>query len=248
MESVLLRIMYIANSEKGRSSHTILVTDIPAIAAETAKLHKDIKATRKANKKNLKDVEMNDGDKAEVPSVGKVVVAGAVGPIRYDYNLRDKEQIAILSPDIEAAKILSAGVTAKSMIEAEFHKIYPDSVTSVQLVSDLSDLAPLVNEYMSLTQKLDDLVDGCESKLLNGKVVKRPSCYIFPIFGDAWTKEKYGGGLLKSVDAFDYYASRLTYLERVIPEEQKLAAKTAWPTSFVTFKSRKDREVAATSL
>ena len=250
-ESVILRIMYLANSAKGRSSHTILVTDIPAISAETSKQLKDIKNSRKSNK-NLKDAEMEevteDAAKAEeIPAIGQVV-GGAVDPIRYDYNLCDKDQIAILSPGTEATKVLATGVSPQRMIEAEFDKIYPNAVSSVQLVTDLSNLTPLVNEYMSLTQKLDDLVDGCEFKLSQGKEVKRPKTLIFPLLSDAWTKEKYGSGLYKSVDAFDYFAARLKWLERVIPEEQKLAARTAWPTAFVIFQTRKDKEIAATSL
>jgi hypothetical protein len=253
-ESVILRIMYIANSQKGRSSHTILVTDIPGISKDTSKQMKDIKAARKENKKRTMSNETElaevsaDEVQAELPSIGKVE-GGAVAPVRFDYNLNDKDQLAILLPDVEASKVLNSGVNPTEMVTAEFSKIYPDAVSSVQLVNGLENLAPLANEYTSLVEKLDDLVDGCEFKFKTGKEVKRPTTFIFPMFLGEWGKAQgYGGSLLKKVDAFDYYMSRIKELERVIPDEQRLAARTAWPSAFVTFETRKDREVCSTSL
>lgn len=254
LESVILRIMYIANSQRGRSSHTVLVTDIPDIAKETAKQMKEIKAARKENKKRTKSEasELTDLSseelKAELPSIGKVE-GGAVAPVRFDYNLRDKEQLDILLPDVEASKILTSGVNANEMVCAEFNKIYPDAVSSVQMVFGQDTLQPLVDEYKSVTEKLDDLVDGCEHNFKAGKVVKRPTTFIFPIFLGEWGKEQgYGSGLIKKVDAFDYYTARLKELERVILDEQKLAARQIWPSAFVTFETRKDKEICSTAL
>lgn len=75
--------------------------------------------------------------------------------------------------------------------------------------------------------------------------IERKKALIFPFKLGEWGKSMgYGKGLLKRVDAFEYYDARLTELEHLIDTEQHLTGKMNWPSAFVTFKSRRVQSAA----
>lgn len=290
-DSILLRIMFIANSPKGRSSHTVLVTDIPAVAGETAKKVGSIRECRKTNASTnsavkLKSVRENsataspvsppcksDADKLSSATSARVMLppghtssdqvhsddrvtpsaiirdaspsAPGMRRRRFTYDLKDES----LNPYVIAKKMLKTGMTAKEMVESEFSGVYPDNkVENVEMICDQSALEPLIQEYKKRKLALEDYLDECSFRFSKGQEVKRKKTFILPMTLGKWGKEKYGSGLIKRVDAFEFLISRLRELDFQIEQEQPLSAQMVWPSAFITFRSRQDQACASIAL
>lgn len=345
-ESVLLRIMFLANSVRGRSSHTVLVTDIPGVAKNTSKCNQDVKVARKLSRNRSNRVESDPGGSSrqgattvtgvetsgarasgtqgptsselrpltannvgvqgseagqlppkgpeediliispsngipppppppppppaappppsppdsDVPPEDDGLAGASTEPVlapsdqppcvlrqrrRYNYDLKDET----LDPTSVAEKAIESGLGSKAMVAGEFDRVYPKgAVAALQMVCNQNQLTPLVNEYNKVVQKLDDYLDECNFRLDHGKEVARKKVFVLVFLYGIWGKERYGGGLIKRVDAFDHYIARLKELERLILEEQPLAGQMMWPSAFVTFESRVNQAVASTSL
>ncbi len=67
-----------------------------------------------------------------------------------------------------------APVHMQEMVEAEFRSVYPgDAVSSVEIVSDVGVLLPIVEEYNKLKLGLEDYLDEVSFQLEKGLKVKR---------------------------------------------------------------------------
>ena len=59
-------------------------------------------------------------------------------------------------------------------MEQEFKSVYPgDAIESVEMVKDLGELLPFVEEYNSIKLKLEDYLDELENKISKGIKVER---------------------------------------------------------------------------
>jgi len=161
----------------------------------------------------------------------------------YDVNERT------LSPLECARDALADGMSPQDLVENEFGCVYGDDVAGARVVADTGEVDPLVAEYDKLRQALDDYVDEVRYKAANGLPTDRKTTFVLlPSLGP-WGKAKYGGGLLKKVDALEFWTSRLAWLEAEITQKAApRARKVAWPSAFVTFKRMMTAAAAATAL
>lgn len=152
-----------------------------------------------------------------------------------------------LDPRVMAMKELDKGVDPLDLVKAEFDFVYPPgSVTACNMVHDIGELLDPVDEYNKRTQQLQDYLDGYHDRIAKGEPLVAPNVLL--IMPDAWCKEKYGGGIIKSVPAMEFWLTRLPELEKRILEGQVNARKLVWPSAFVTFGSRVLQSVSATGL
>eukprot|EP00955_Chlamydomonas_euryale_P084486 363970-Chlamydomonas_euryale.AAC.17 len=272
-EFAVLRIMYMANPQKSIASRSVFVSDIPGVASNTKRQTKGMKKQRKnaralphkkdddaAHQDTLAEVEAPQEERA-IGLDNVLLLDGVGGPInhdalrgtfmsepvkrKFDYNPKD----ASLVPSSIAKTILNANVPVQTMVENEFETVYPGAVNEVHMVKNQAELWPLYNEYNAVKQKLEDYLDECEFRMKNGLKLKRRKAMIFPIAMGEWGKSMgYGKGLLKSVDAFEYWDARLRELDRLIASELQLSGKMVWPSAFITFKNRKEQTAAAIGL
>ena len=66
------------------------------------------------------------------------------------------------------------GCCLQGMVEQEFKSVYTgDAIESVEMVKDLGELLPFVEEYNSMKLDLEDYLDELENRISKGLKVKR---------------------------------------------------------------------------
>ena len=117
----------------------------------------------------------------------------------------------------------------------------------VRVAYDTSALDPLVAQYNSLKDAAANAIDVVVSRHRRGLKPKPQRALAIGARLGAWGRAKYGWKP-RRVDAFELYAERLTHAYEDIGAAQESARKRAFPSAFVTFRSRGAQVVAAGAL
>lgn len=189
-EALRLRTFYFMNQKRGAESHSILLTDVPAIAYGTIpkrldgtllrvvpksmkdKAFKRINALAEVTKKRVVSGKLLVPDLAKVAARGSNAEAAAklssfateIDPATGRWEMPDPWDLAV--------EELKAGQTIQDVVDGQFKTVFPDSFTMANLVYNTSDLDPLVAEYEKKKLQLEDLLDDYISKKRRGKTLK----------------------------------------------------------------------------
>ena len=137
-----------------------------------------------------------------------------------------------------------SGISSCYSVIPTFFEILLGCAMQAFLVYDTTILDKLVQNYASLKTKAFKALDLSISKFTKGKKVKIQKKTVLGSTLGEWGKEKYGVKP-KKVDAFEFYADRLTFLREQIKEEQEKARSKHYASAFVTFKTRKSQVIAS---
>jgi hypothetical protein len=259
-EALRLRMYYLLNSPRGAESHTVLVTDIPAIKYGTIPDRLDgtlLKFVPKAAKDAaFAKVAMLDPDNLTAAVEGKVAkpTTTSTGPslAKSASTLAttiDEATGRWEVPDrwVEGVDGVKNKGSVEGMVESEFTKVYQSDYAHNHMAYDTTALDALVADYDKTALAAQDLVDNYISQKSRGIELKPKTMTVIGAKLGAWGREKYGLKPVK-VDALEYYQDRLAYLQSEIDTAQMEAKKGVWPSSFVTFNRRTAQVVAAGAL
>ncbi|KAG1670980.1 hypothetical protein FOA52_014369 [Chlamydomonas sp. UWO 241] len=211
-EFALLRMMYIASQPGGTATHTILVSDIPAVWEDSKTHLKQNKIDRKEHHACAKPAKPNEdeavdaadvkldmgvgssseaprpppsgsGDGSTTPLINREALRGTfMAPPERTVYTYDTGDKSLM-PDHLATTIMSAGVPATTMVENEFDTVYPGQIRDLQLIKDQGEMWPLYQEYTKVKLALDDYVDEQEHRISTGKkVVRNKALLLLPSF------------------------------------------------------------------
>jgi hypothetical protein len=199
-----LRLHHFLAAPAGAQSHTVLVTDIPGVAAgrAAAKAASLARAASGAGAAALKvaGVETEGGVAADGSSVRGAQVPSP--PDRWAEASAALEAAA--GAPAERADALVAGVFAEIFGAGE--------VVAARAARDASAVEPLLARHAAAAQALGDLVDDAVSRRRRGKPVEGKKVTVVGARLGAWGRAKYGVGVSK-VDAYEHYPALLEHLK-----------------------------------
>jgi len=263
-EALRLRMFYLLNTPPGAQSHSVLVTDIPAVKYGTIPDRLD-GTLLKFVPKSVKDaafaqVAMLDADKltaavdgkapftsdSSAPSLSEKAAAGSLSTLATDVDATTGRWEI---PDrwAQGVQDVKTEGSVQGMVASEFTKVYQSDYSHNHMAFDTSILDAFVAEYDKTALAAQDLVDNYISLKNRDKELKPKMMTVIGAKLGAWGREKYGLSPVK-VDALEYYQDRLAYLKTEIDTAQMEAKTRVWPSSFVTFKRRTAQVVAAGAL
>lgn len=136
------------------------------------------------------------------------------------------------------------------IVQHEFRNVYKGEYLESQMVYDTNVLTKLCNQYENIKSAAYHSIDVTLSKYMDPKKkekMKKQSKKVVGVTMGQWGTEKYGKKP-KTVDTFEFYIDRLEYLRSEILKEQELAREKPFPSSFVSFKTRKAQVVASQTM
>lgn len=136
------------------------------------------------------------------------------------------------------------------LVRHQFSSLYKDDYTDSQIVYNTTTLAKLCTQYEATKDAAFHSVDVMLSKYVDPKKkkkMKKQSKKVVGVTMGEWGTEKYGK-TPKTVDTFEFYIDRLEYLRSEILKEQVLAKEKPFPSSFVSFKTRKAQVIASQTM
>eukprot|EP00887_Chlorella_sp_A99_P001230 scaffold14.g1230.t1 len=142
---------------------------------------------------------------------------------------------------------LAAGASVQAAVDQWATELFGDEFDQALLVHDTSALDPLINEYRQVLESAANLVDVLTVRRNRRRPPRPCRITVVPLSLGRWGLERYGSKPVR-VDALPYYRERLLALRRQVGAAQAAARRTATPSAFVTFKSRRAQVVAAHSL
>ena len=254
-EALRLRMFYLLNSPRGAESHSVLCTDIPAVAYGTI--------PNRLDGTLLKVVPAAIKDKAfaEVNAINAPTPESLVKVVADADAIAAAEGLSTLATDVDEATgrwevpnrwqngidgTQSQG-SVKGMVDKEFKDVYQSDFSHSHMAYDTSGLDSLVGEYEKTSMAAQDLVDDYISKKRRDVTLEPKMITVIGAKMGAWGRDKYGLKPAK-VDAFEFYQERLTYLKEQIAVAQVDAKQKVWPSSFVTFNRRTAQVVASGAL
>ncbi|KAG2494802.1 hypothetical protein HYH03_007045 [Edaphochlamys debaryana] len=163
----------------------------------------------------------------------------------YAYALDDPRT----NPYQQAKAKLKAGITPPELVRQEFAEVYGPDLSAVNMVFDTTELEPLVAEYNTIHQALDDYLDCLETRLKLRLPEEHKKVLVFgPSMGE-WGQKEFGlGKWFKKLDALDFWVRRLKFLRDEITVKREEALRKSAPSAFVTFNTRKAQAVGSTAL
>jgi hypothetical protein len=203
-----LRLHHFLAAPAGEQSHTVLVTDIPSIAAGRVSDRVPAKAASLAR-------SASGAGAAALNAAG----AEAEGGVAADGSSARGAQVPS-PPDrwAEAAAALAAAAgapaeRADALVAGAFAEIFgPGEVVAARAARDASAVEPLLARHAAAAQALGDLVDDAVSKRRRGKPVGGKKVTVIGARLGAWGRAKYGVGVSK-VDAYEHYPALLEHLK-----------------------------------
>jgi hypothetical protein len=257
-EALRLRMFYLLNTPPGAQSHTVLVTDIPAVKYGTIPDRLD-GTLLKFVPKSAKDaafaqVAMLDGDNITAAVDGKATTTTASDAAAASSLTTLATGVNATTGRWEIPNRWEEGVqgvklegSVENMVDSEFTKVYQSDYSHNHMAFDTSALDALVADYDKTALAAQDLVDNYISQKSRDIELKPKMMTVIGAKFGAWGREKYGLNPTK-VDALEFYQDRLAYLKTEIDTAQIEAKKSVWPSSFVTFNRRTAQVVASGAL
>ena len=277
-EALRLRMFYLLNTPRGSESHTVLVTDIPAVAVGTIPNRLDgtlLKFVPKSIKDQaFKQVAELDNPAAALASAAEEGVVKATG---VDGAAGADTTAGAAMARANSAKIADALSSNATRIDAvtgrwEIPDRWQQGVGGV--ATEGSVHAMVDDEFKKVyredfshshmaydTTTLDGLVAAYETTKMAAQDLvddyiskKQRGLELKPkqITVTGATMGAWGrekyGLKPTKVDAFEFYQDRLTYLREEIASAQKEAKQNVYPSAFVTFHRRTAQVVAAGAL
>ncbi|KAL4515648.1 hypothetical protein Ndes2437B_g07075 [Nannochloris sp. 'desiccata'] len=242
-EALRLRMFYLLNAPPGAESHSVLVTDIPAVKYDAA----------------FAQVAMLDNDNLTAAVDGKASRTASAAPSLSECAAASSLTTLATEVDVatgrweipnrwaEGVHSVKTEGSVQGMVASEFTKIYQSDYSHNHMAFDTSALDALVADYDKTALAAQDLVDNYISQKSRGIELKPKMMTVIGAKLGAWGREKYGLKPTK-VDALEFYQDRLAYLKTEIDTAQIEAKKSVWPSSFVTFNRRTAQVVASGAL
>lgn len=259
-EALRLRMFYLLNSPRGAESHSVLLTDIPAVAHGTIPDRLDgtlLKFVPKSIKSSaMKQVNAVKGGATKVATETAETVIRSEGTNAEASANASSFATSVDSasgrweiPDrwAEAVEGLQTTGSIQGVVESEFEKVYESDFSHAYVAYDTTVLDKVVAEYEKTSMAAMDLVDDNISRKTRGLEIKPKVITVLGVKMGAWGREKYGMKPQK-VDALEFYSDRLTQLKTEITAAQEQAKTQVWPTAFVTFSRRTAQVQAANAL
>ncbi|KAF8065514.1 CSC1-like protein [Scenedesmus sp. PABB004] len=268
-----LRARYMSTLPRGATSHSVLVTDIPAVdgvgahapaapkalgaLAGALEGKPDVKvrahsAARTAlprgrgGRRGRVDARVPTLMRAARPQDAELGGAADAGSGAHGYGAIPGED---LDPWAGARRQLESG-DAEALVRSEMVSTYgADKVAAVNIVRDTRKLDPLLAKYDAARGQLDDITDDYTGKIRRGEEIKtRKQVTLLPAMAPKWAKDKYGVAAKPvKVDALEYLPQQLDHLAAEMKAERE-GIKDGLPAAFVTFNDRASANAAATGL